>query len=319
MLEKYHGGRVPAPSLETEPATIDDQLVSLAKQTVAEYERLMEGMNINEALNTIWRLVGRANKYIDEAAPWGLAKSQTPESQARLANVMYNLSEVIRVVAILVTPFMPTTGEKMWDQLGLAAEKPFSQVSLTDATWGGITVGANFRRTEPLFPRIDVEAEQASGKVDEKPMDNVQGAKAAEAQGTQAQAHAQAQTAQVQPAQAKEAAPAQPELIDIADFAKVELRVGKILQAEKVTGADKLLKLQVDLGTETRQIVSGIAQHYTTEELIGKSIVVVTNLKPAKLRGELSEGMLLAASNPEHTALALVTPERSMEPGAKVK
>jgi methionyl-tRNA synthetase len=285
MNEKYFARVIPAGSeLAGDDPTgqLVRQLQILAGETVAEYRRQMEALGLNEALAAVWKLVGRANKFIDEAAPWNLAKDQSPVGRARLATVMNALAETIRIVAFLLYPVMPVTAGKMWDQLGLSGRGPVAGQHLDDAEWGKLPAGTEFHRAEPLFPRLEpATPEEAAAPV---------------------------------PAPAPAAG-----LVDLADFQKLDLRVAKVLRAERIAGADKLLKLEIDLGTERRQIVAGIALHYPPEELIGKEIVVVANLKPAKLRGELSQGMLLAASTPDHAVLSLVTPERPVPPGSRVK
>lgn len=292
MNEKYFDRLVP-PGVELAGDDQIGQLVrelrNLAGETVAEYRRQMDALGLGEALTAIWKLVGRANKFIDETAPWNLAKDQSPAGRERLQTVMNALAETIRLVAYLIYPVMPVTAGKIWDQLGLSSRGPIADQHLEDAEWGRLPAGVEFRRAEPLFPRID------PATLDLAPED--------------------AATAPVSPA----AAPASAELLDIADFQKLDLRVARVLRAERIAGADKLLKLQIDLGTEQRQIVAGIALHYQPEELVGKHIVVVANLKPAKLRGELSQGMLLAASTADHAVLGLITPERIVPPGSRVK
>ncbi|MGE5553807.1 MAG: methionine--tRNA ligase [Betaproteobacteria bacterium] len=296
MNEKYFTRVVPAAvelAGDDPVGRLVRELEALAGETVAEYRRQMEELGLNEALAAVWKLVGRANKFIDEAAPWNLAKDQSPVGRGRLQTVMNALAETIRIVAFLIYPVMPVTAGKIWDQLGLSGGRgPIAKQNLNDAEWGKLPAGVEFHRAEPLFPRID----PATLEVPE----------AAPAAA---------------PVTAKAPAPAAPavELLDIAEFQKLDLRVAKVLRAGRIPGADKLLKLQIDLGTEQRQIVAGIALHYAPEELVGKEIVVVANLKPVKLRGELSQGMLLAASTADHGVLSLVTPERPIPPGSRVK
>ncbi|SDF22191.1 methionine--tRNA ligase [Sporomusa acidovorans] len=281
MIGRFNDGVVEAPG---EPSAIDQELIELARTTAARYEQDMEHQDINIALKELWALVGRTNKYIDETGPWALAKD--PAKKGRLHTVLYNLAEVLRIVAILISPFMPQTSPKIWRQLGLKAD--FAGVSLHDAqAWGRLPVGTVVAKPEPIFPRIE-----------EKP------AAVPAAQTTAA------------PAQPPEAAATSslPE-ITIDEFAKIDLRVVKVLAAEKVKKADKLLLLTVDLGTEQRTIISGIAKHYEPEQLIGQNVVMVVNLKPAKIRGIESRGMVLAASCDDK--LRLVTAD--MPPGSKVK
>ncbi|MGE5508454.1 MAG: methionine--tRNA ligase [Chitinophagales bacterium] len=310
MNEKYCGGRIPQEVALPEDDAVGRlvaELKVLAAGTVVEYRKQMEALTPTEALAAVWRLIGRANKFIDETAPWSLAKDASAEGQDRVKAVMRSLAEVIRITAYLIYPVMPVTAGKIWDQLGLADRGPIADQHLDDAVWGRLPSGVTFRKAAPLFPRLDLDALAAKGD------EPAEGAPAAAAPASPAKPAA-TPSAPAAPAEAGGG-----ELLDIADFAKLDLRVARVLQAERIAGADKLLKLQVDLGTEKRQIVAGIALHYQPEELVGKEIVVVANLKPAKLRGELSQGMLLAASTPDHATLGLVSPERPVPPGSKVK
>lgn len=267
---------------------LDEELAALAGKTVAFYEEGMEKMEINAVLKEVWCLISRANKYIDETAPWALAKD--PSKKDRLNTVLYNLAETLRIVAILVSPFIPHTTPKVLAQLGLAADKP---LSLAEAkVWGVLPEGTVVvKKAEAIFPRIEVETEAAPA----------------------------AQPAEtVKAASAKAAAPAEEDTaVSIDDFARMDLRVAKVLAAEKVAKTDKLLKLTVDLGTEQRTIVSGIALHYAPEDLVGRNVVMIVNLKPAKIRGIESRGMVLAASSPDGNLTLVAAPD--MAPGSRVK
>lgn len=272
MIEKYHGGVVTnAGAAEA----IDEELQALVKTTVEQYIKDMDNMEINSAIKGVWALISRANKYIDETAPWILAKDET--KAARLQTVMYNLAETLRIVAILIAPFIPSTSPKIFTQLGLAVPEEFL---LAEAVWGGIADGTKVQKGEPLYPRIEVTEDGATiigGKRFEHKPEAVPAPKA----------------------EAKPAAKAEeikPE-ISIDDFGKLDLRVAEIIAAERVPKTDKLMKLQVKIGEEERTIVSGIAQYYEAEQLIGRNVIVIANLKPAKLRGIESRGMLLAASD----------------------
>lgn len=285
MIGRFNGGVIEAPG-EAEP--IDQELIELARATAAQYEKHMEHQDINIALKEVWALIGRTNKYIDETGPWALAKD--PAKKGRLNTVLYNLAEVLRIAAILISPFMPRTAPKIWQQLGLKTD--FASVQLGEAqAWGRLPAGTIVAKPEPIFPRIE-----------EQPA---------------VQAEAQAAPAPViaAPVPAEAAAPSGLAEISIDEFAKVDLRVAKVLAAEKVKKADKLLQLTVDLGTEQRTIISGIAKHYEPEQLVGQNVVMVVNLKPAKIRGIESRGMVLAASCDDK--LQLVTAD--MPAGSKVK
>ncbi|SEO46851.1 methionine--tRNA ligase [Propionispora vibrioides] len=283
MIHRFNGGVVQN-SHVTE--AIDDGLISLAKQTVSSYQAMMEQLDINGAIKEVWALISRTNKYIDETGPWALAKD--PAKKERLDTVLYNLAETLRIVAILISPFMPLTAPKIYSQLGLVGD--FTEVTLEMAKeWGLLPSGTQVAaHPEPIFPRIEIKtADNGAGKA----------------------------AAHVEVKKTVEAVPAIPE-VTIDEFAKLDLRVAKVLAAEKVKGADKLLLLTVDLGSEQRSIVSGIAKHYTPEELVGKNVVMIVNLKPAKIRGIESRGMVLAASDGEKLTLATAP---DMPPGSKVK
>ncbi|MDF2500343.1 MAG: metG [Anaerosporomusa subterranea] len=291
MIGRFNGGVIPAASASE---AIDDELIKLARNTAAAYEASMEKLEINAAIKEVWALIARSNKYIDETAPWALAKN--PEKKDRLDTVLYNLAETLRIVAVLISPFMPNTSPKIWAQLGITAD--FNQAKLSDAqTWGGLVAGTVVAKPEPIFPRIEDKVEEAA---EEKVPDKVE---------------ATAQTPAASPAVAAPAE-AKPE-VTIDEFAKMDLRVAKVLACEKVKGADKLLLLTVDLGSEQRTIVSGIAKHYEPESLVGQTVVMIINLKPAKIRGIESRGMVLAASS-DDGKLALVTAP-GMVAGSKVK
>ncbi|MCM3389840.1 methionine--tRNA ligase [Ureibacillus chungkukjangi] len=290
MMNKYFDGFIPTENLvETE---FDAALKAHARETRLVYEKNMEKMQFSVVLSDVWSLVSRTNKYIDETQPWVLAKDE--ENQGKLASVMLNLAESLRQIAVMLQPFMTSTPKQIVEQLGLNA---------THLTWEtietfGNTIPANIKVVEkgiPIFPRLDVEVEV--GYIRE-------------------QMRASVKTPQEEEKKAEVEAPEIPE-ISIDDFMKVDLRVATVTACEPVPKADKLLKLQVDLGYEQRQVVSGIAQYYKPEELVGQKVIVVANLKPVKLRGELSQGMILAGSHDGVLTLATVDPK--LQNGAKVK
>ncbi len=259
MVDKYFGGTIPA---EREAGEFDDDLKALASETVKLAETNLDKLNFSVALADIWKFVSRTNKYIDETAPWALAKDES--KKARLAEVMYNLCESIRIISVLIAPFMPATSPEIRKQLGLAENLEWSECETfgKEATYT-VCKGAI------IFPRIDLEKELAE----------LEAAKAA--------------AEPVNPIKAEIEGVAK---IGIDDFAKVDLRVAKIIECEPVKKAKKLLKLSLDDGTGTpRTVASGIAKWYKPEDLIGKSVIVVSNLKPAVLCGVESCGMILAA------------------------
>lgn len=294
MIEKYHGGVV---THKEGTEAVDKEFIALVNETVAGYSDAMDHMELNQAIKDVWNLIGRANKYIDETAPWILAKD--PAQAERLQAVMYNLAEALRIVAILIAPFVPVTAPKIYEQLGLGKPESFF---MADAVWGKLATGTKVQKGEPLFPRIEVtEAGETVIAATKKTA-----AKAIKAEAPKAEAKKEA----------KPAAAAASE-ITIDDFAKIDLRVATVVTAERVPKTDKLIKLQVKIGDEERTIVSGIAQHYEPEALIGKNVIVIANLKPAKLRGIESRGMVLAASDGEGNLVLADAP--GIASGSKVK
>lgn len=290
MIEKYHGGVV---THKEGTEAVDKEFIALVNGTVAGYSDAMDHMELNQAIKDVWNLIGRANKYIDETAPWILAKD--PAQAERLQAVMYNLAEALRIIAILIAPFVPVTAPKIYEQLGLGKPESFF---MADAVWGKLATGTKVQKGEPLFPRIEVtEAGETVIAATKK-----SAAKAIKAEAPKAEAK-------------KEAAAAGEITID--DFAKIDLRVATVVAAERVPKTDKLIKLQVKIGDEERTIVSGIAQHYEPENLIGKNVIVIANLKPAKLRGIESRGMVLAASDGEGNLVLADAP--GIASGSKVK
>jgi len=286
MINKYFDGVIP--SYTGSSNEFEKQLLAMNEETVAKYEEAMEKMEFSVALSNIWQLVSRTNKFIDETQPWVLAKE---EKQDELASVMAHLAETLRRIAILLQPFLTQTPVKIFEQLNIQAEELRSWEGL--AQFRAIPAGTKVQKGEPIFPRLELDKEieyikekmQGSAPVKEEPKVEAPVEKAEE--------------------------------IAIDDFMKVELRVAEVIAAEPVKKADKLLKLQLDLGFEKRQVVSGIAQYYKPEELVGRKVICVTNLKPVKLRGELSQGMILAGS--ENGQLSLATVDASLPNGAKVK
>ena len=272
MADKYFGGTLPE-GREAEP--VDDELLSMIKGLREKYEHEMESYAFQNALMEIFKIISRSNKYIDETAPWVLGKD--PAKKDRLAAVLYDLLEGIRVCGVLLTPFMPDTVVKIFDQIGAPED---ARVYETADKFGVLPANVTVHRGETLFPRIDAQKELAELEAEEK---------------------AAKTPAAEEKKEEKEEIVLEPE-IGIEDFGKVELRVAKILSCEKVPKAKKLYKIQLDDGMGGRQIVSGIAQYYTPEELIGKKIIVVANLKPAKLCGVESNGMLLAGNREDGSA-----------------
>ena len=273
MIEKYNDGTVPALTDATDP--LDEDLKAIAIGAASKVEANMDKFAFNMALEDIWTVVRRANKYIDETMPWVLAKDE--KDKPRLDNVLHNLAETIRIVSVLIEPFMHTTSGKIRKQLGLW----FAEPVWADAFTFEMMNGEQVKKGDPIFPRLDIEKEleelealQHAGKEENIPLE------------------------------------LKPE-IEFDDFDKIDFRVGTILSAEKHPKADKLLVFQVKMGTETRQIISGVAKHFTPEECVGRKVVVVANLKPRKLRGLESNGMIMFADDVKDgkETLAFVSPE----------
>ena len=276
MVDKYFNGQLPG---KQESGEFDDDLISLALETPIKAEKYIDNLQFSNALVEIWKLVSRTNKYIDETTPWILAKEE--EKKSRLATVLYNLLESIRFISILITPFMPNTPKAIWEQIGIEEGDITTWDSLEE--FGQYPITSKVQKGKVIFPRIDIEeGERPRKKQKEKKVEEKN----------------------------------QEEYITIEDFAKIDFRTAKVLKAEKVEGADKLIKMQLEMGNEIRQVVSGIAQFYSPEELVGKNLIVVANLKPIKIRGEESKGMILAASKGKK--LTLVTIEEDMDSGTKI-
>ncbi|MCR8938617.1 methionine--tRNA ligase [Brevibacillus laterosporus] len=310
MIEKYFDGIIPNPSQSGE---FDDQLIKQALVTKQYVEEHLDEMRFSNALSHLWDLVSRTNKYIDETQPWALAKSE--ENKERLATVMYNLAESIRITSIMLQPFMTKTPAKIWAQLGVAEQE--SVLTWEQAgEWGRLPVGIKVNRGgELLFPRLDVEQElsyidASTAEARKQAEENKKKQDALKGEG-------KVNEEKKETVESKEKASETKDLIGIDDFAKVELRVAEVKECAAHPNADKLLILQVDLGDEQRQIVSGIAKYYKPEDLVGKKVIVVTNLKPVKLRGEMSQGMILAASHGDQ--LTVSTVDASMPNGSVVK
>jgi methionyl-tRNA synthetase len=281
MLERFADGRVPAP-----PPASDDGFAEEARAAVEAMAAAVEGFRLHEAPAALLRLCARANKYIDEQAPWDLARRGERD---RLAAVLYNAAETVRILALAFSPFLVDAPRAILRQLGLD-EQAAGAVRWEDLAWGGLPPGTAVRRGAPLFVRLDAERELAR----------------AEVFGT--------------PAAASDAPPAsssEPPTISLEEFQRVDLRVARVAAAERVAGADRLLRLRLDLGGETREVVSGIAAHYAPEDLVGRDVIVVANLAPRVIRGVRSQGMLLAAGDGEH--LRVLTTDGPVPPGTRVR
>lgn len=275
MIERYFDGKVPSPSAAEHP---DAELTELAAGVKGALVQAMENLQFGPALGAVAEVVKRANKYIDETAPWVLARDEA--QRERLGTVLYNLAESLRICSILYLPFMPRLPRRIWEQLGLGSEEESPLTSWSSAgSFGVLPPGTAVQKGDSIFPRVEL-ARVASPAPEAPPL-------------------------KLEPQ------------IDISEFAKADLRVATVLAAEKVEKADKLLKLRVSLGSEERTVVAGIAASYKPEEIVGKQIVLVANLKPARIRGIESQGMILAAS--DENGLQIIAPRGPVAPGSRVK
>ena len=292
IVKKSLGGRVPdfeANALEV----IDRELIDEAKRTAEEVARQFEALAFHRALDAVWDLVSAGNKYVDSTEPWKLAKSG---DRSRLSQVCYTVLETLRWLSVMLFPVMPSKCNELREQLGLPTLLPTEHLDLWPRAWGGMRGGSMTRAGKPLFPRFDEAQERSTmERLGVNPPRDVRKAK----KMSEAENNAK-------------------NLIDFEDFAKVDLRVGLVRDAESVQGSKKLLKLMIDVGeAKPRQILAGISEHYRPEDMVGRRVVVVANLKPRKLMGLESQGMVLAASDSEGLSVLGVDPER--DPGARAK
>ncbi len=286
MINRYFKGEVPYP-LNAAHTPADAAIAETAKKVISDFGTLFDQFQFSRSLETAWGLVAAVDKYIVENEPWSLDEKKNEESRARLATVLYTSAEALRIVTALAHPVMPDATAKIWAQMGLGDIKKFD---LTQLQWGQLQLGTKLGDVQAVFPRADKSAvermqkmEEQSGAMGVPPVHPV-----ATTQPVAAPANASTPT--------KPVATIPDGKISIDDFAKVELRVAQVKTAERVKGADKLLRLEVDLGNEVRQLVAGIAEAYEPEALIGRKVVIVANLAPRKLRGLESNGMIVAAS-----------------------
>ena len=287
MIEKYFGGLVPPCGTKTE---LDAQLEATANALAATVEKDMDALQFSVALTDIWKLIGDCNKYIDANAPWVLAKDEA--NRERLGTVLYHLAECVRIVAVLVGPFMPNTPARIFAQLGVTEPELKTWDSLT---FGGLKAGTKVEKGEALFPRIDIPKE----------LEDL------------AKAEAASQAKPAEPEKKEESPKEEPNpIITIDDFDKLSLKVALVTAAEKVKKSDKLLQLTLKVGEETRTVLSGIASQYTPEEMVGKKVVLLYNLAPRKMRGIESQGMVLCGG--DHENFRLLTVDGDVPDGSDV-
>ena len=294
MITRYFRGEVPYPSHGAAHTGAEDMIAALAKHTISEFHELFQQQQFSRALELAWALVAAVDKYIVEYEPWTLGEKNDEHSRSRLGTVLYTSAEALRIVTALAHPVMPDATAKIWVQMGLG---DIAKTSLADLHWGQLQLGTKLGKVEPVFPRADKSAIERMQMIEEQQRTPPGASEAQPAATAQSPAPGASQGSTPLNKPLAAAATGAPDgKITIDDFAKVELRVAQVKVAEKVKGADKLLRLEVDLGTETRQILAGIAESYAPETLIGRKIVIVANLAPRKMRGLESNGMLLAAS-----------------------
>jgi methionyl-tRNA synthetase len=289
MAGRYSGGAVPGPG---RTGGEEAAMRALAEGIPAAMDRELGILRFQHAIEECWKLVSYTNKYIDTNAPWQLAKD--PALEGRLHTVLYHCLEALRVLAVCLRPFMPNAMTRLYAGLGAEGDVT-APGALGLAAWGGLVPGTKLTEMDALFPRVETKKQQE--KLEEKPKKEKKKPMTEEKKDA--------------------AAPESDGLIKIDDFMKVELKTARILEAERVEKSDKLIRLQVDSG-ERRQIVAGIGKAYAPEDLVGKTVIVVANLKPARLMGNLSEGMLLAATAEDGRPIILA-PEEPVPPGVRVK
>jgi len=298
MVNKYFDGVILSPD---QKEAIDQELIDIALATKSKVEAKMDDLKVADAIDEIFTLLRRSNKYIDETCPWILAKDET--SKGRLATVLYNLLESIRIASVLLSPFMPETAEKIQKQIN-AKELSWESLDRFDGTVTGTNVGVG----EVLFARIDEDKKLEEIFAENEQKNNAQAKKNDDSSNNKVKDTSKEKSHDLD----------DDTVIGIEDFAKVKIVVGEILACERVEGSDKLLVSQINIGPETRQIVSGIAKYYSPDQMIGKKVLVITNLKPVKLRGVLSEGMILAASDDQGN-LKITTVDGDLPAGSVVK
>ncbi|MBM7623930.1 methionine--tRNA ligase [Sporohalobacter salinus] len=282
MVEQYFDGVIPEPGPETD---YDLDLKETANEELTAMAEDMENLQFSTALEHLWTFIRRTNKYIDQTTPWILAKDEDRKDE--LGTVLYNLLEALRIIAIALKPFLPEAPAKIWQQIGIKSD--LDQQSWSEVEeWGLLEAGVEVNSGDPIFPRVDIE--EYFAKQDEMKEDKEE------------------ETAEM----------TEEDKITFDDFSKLDLRVAEVLEAEKIEDSNKLLKLQVALGEEERQLVAGIAKHYKADELVGKKVLIVANLEPATIFGTESNGMVLAASNDEGE-LTLTTVDQDIESGSKIE
>ena len=285
MINRYFKGEVPYPSHTAARTPADDAVAETARKAIREFGALFDQFQFSRALETAWGLVATVDKYIVENEPWSLGEKQDDESRARLATVLYTSAEALRIATALAHPVIPDATAKIWEQVGLGDIK---KLDLNTLAWGQLPLGTKLGEVKPVFPRADKSAIERMQQMEEQQRPAVVEEPVAKTNGGPAKA-------ETTPAVATASADGSGK-ISIDDFSKVELRVGLVKIAERVPKSDKLLRLEIDIGSEVRQVLAGIAEAYAPETLVGRKVVIVANLAPRKMRGLESNGMIVAAS-----------------------
>ena len=330
MIARYFREQIPYPSPKASRTKSDDAIAELATDVINNTNELFASYQFSRALESVWSLVSGVNKYIVENEPWQLGEHKDEASLARLATVLYTSAEALRIITALLHPVLPSATSRIWQQLGLG---DITKFRLDELKWGQLGLGTKLGKVEPVFPRAEknavermqqAELDRTAASASTAAPPAAAGAKAGQPATQAAAANGTGEKspgAGAPPAQSatQAAAPATDGRISIDDFSKIELRVGQVKTAEKVKGADKLLKLEVDIGTEVRTIVAGIAEKYSPENILGMKVVIVANLQPRKLRGIESNGMIVAASIGEKGLPVLASFLEDVPVGARLK
>ncbi|MFQ5723189.1 MAG: methionine--tRNA ligase [Terriglobia bacterium] len=293
MVERYFKGEIPYPSAGADRTVEDKEVEAVAEKSITRFQQCFDRYDFSRGLEAVWSLIAALNKYLVETEPWELAEDET--RRARLATILWTAAEGLRIATALLYPAMPTASERIWSQMGLEGDP--SRVKLGELSWGQLPTGTRIGPFESVFPRLDKEAAlRQLRELEEK----LTAAPAEAAPGGAVAADEQ-------------------NWITIDDFAKVEMRVGEVRSADRVAGAQRLLKMMVDIGDEVRQIVAGIAEAYSPEQLVGRKVVIVTNLQPRRIRGVESNGMIVAAAVGEQGRPVLATFSEDVPVGARLK
>ncbi|HXO33815.1 MAG TPA: methionine--tRNA ligase [Candidatus Acidoferrales bacterium] len=289
MINRYFKGEVPYPSHAASKTEAEDAIANVAQKTIREFGVLFDQFQFSRALEAVWALIAAVDRYIVENEPWALGEKQDEDSRSRLATVLYTAAEALRIATALAHPVMPDATAKIWTQMGLG---DIQKLPLGGLAWGQLPLGTKLGEVQPVFPRRDKSAIERMQKMEEEQ----RATPVTEAASATTVTPGQSSIASTAPTAAPAATPATNDKISIDDFSKIELRVGLVKVAERVPKADKLLRLEIDIGTEVRQVLAGIAEAYAPETLIGRKVIIVANLAPRKLRGMESNGMIVAAS-----------------------